>query len=149
MSTTAGDVVFDYDGALSAARRLWSLADDLQTMMTDRERARTDASVGFTGPYATELTSRISSERTDVNSAVVELRNAATAWASAWKDAMDQQNQNLYARAYKYSEDHQGFLGLGKLNGIERPPAVEPLGTPQPPSFAATGSFQDFMSAVS
>ena len=149
MSTTAGDVVFDYDGALSAARQLWSLADDLQTLMTDRERARTDASVGFTGPYATELTSRISSERTDVNSAAGELRLAATAWASAWKDAMDQQNQNLYTRAYKYSEDHQGFLGLGKLNGIERPPAVEPLTTPQPPSFAATGSFQDFMSAVS
>ena len=149
MTTTAEDVVFDYEGALSAARRLWSFADDLETMMTSREGARTTASVGFTGPYATQLVSRVATERTDVDSAVGQLRSAATAWASAWKDAMDQQNQNLYARAYKHSEDHQGFLGIGKLNGIERPPAVQPMTTPQPPMFPATGSFQDFMSAVS
>ncbi|MGB3734856.1 MAG: DUF6531 domain-containing protein, partial [Ilumatobacter sp.] len=41
-------------------------------------------------------------------------------WALAWKDAIDQQNRNRYARAYTYSENNQGLIG--HLDGVERPP---------------------------
>lgn len=138
----APDVIFDYDGALNAARRLWAFADQLGTTMRDRETAETAAQVDFLGPFATEFAGRIDTERGDINVAVTQLRTAATEWAAAWKDAMDQQNQNRYARAYKYSEENQGWFG--RLDGIERPPDVVPMSLPQPPEFAATGGFQDF-----
>jgi hypothetical protein len=144
---TAADVVFDYEGALAAARRLWAFADQLEMLMSTRETEQESAQVGFLGPLATEFVTRIDTERTDVNSAVTQLRTAATEWAAAWKDAIDEQNRILYARAYQYSEDHQGWFG--GLDGVERPPDPEPVTVPQEPNFHPTGGLQDFMSAVS
>lgn len=138
------DVVFDYDGSLEVARRLWALADRLGTEMTARETARGDAEVGFVGKYAGQLIDRVGQERTDVDNAVTQLRAGADAWAAAWKDAVDQQNQNRYARAYEHSKNNQGFLGLGRLDGIERPPDVQHVTIPVSPSYAPTGGFQSF-----
>jgi len=143
------DVVFDYEGALTAAKRLWAFADHLGTLMTNRESEQETAKVDFIGPFAEQFVTRLDTERTDITNVVTQLRTAATEWAAAWKDAMDEQNRILYARAYNYSEDHQGPLGIGKLDGVERPPDVEPVRVPVQPNFYATGGFQDFMSAVS
>ncbi|MGB3736592.1 MAG: hypothetical protein WA964_16650, partial [Ilumatobacter sp.] len=114
------DVVFDYTGSLDVARRLWALADRLGTEMTARETARGEAEVGFVGKHAGQLVDRVAQERTDVDNAIIELRSAADTWALAWKDAIDQQNRNRYARAYTYSENNQGLIG--HLDGVERPP---------------------------
>jgi hypothetical protein len=136
------DVVFDYEGALTAARRLWDFADQLNTMMSGRETAETSAQVDFRGPYSAELTGRIDTERTDIDAAVTQLRAGATDWAAAWKDAIDEQNRVRYARAYKYSEENQGWFG--RLDGVERPPDPEPVPVPLPPEFTAKGGLQDF-----
>lgn len=138
----AADVVFDYEGALTAARRLWAFADQLETVMSGRETAQEKAQVDFLGPYVTQFVGRLDTERLDVDTAVTQLRTGADEWAAAWKDAMDEQNRIRYARAYKYSEENQGLFG--RLDGVERPPDVEPVGVPQSPAFAATGGFQDF-----
>ena len=138
----AGDVVFDYDGALLMARRLWAFADALESMMGGRAHAAADALVDWIGPHATSFVSRIDVERVDVNAVVTQFREAAYGWATAWKDAIDQQNRILQARRWEYNKDHQGLFG--HLDGVERPhdPAPRPL--PSAPDFQATGDFEKY-----
>ena len=138
----AGDVVFDYDGALLMARRLWAFADALESVMAGREGAATEALVDWTGPHATSFLERIAVERVDVNGVASQFREASYAWAAAWKDAIDQQNRILQARRWEYNKDHQGLFG--HLDGVERPhdPAPRPL--PAPPEFQPTGEFEQY-----
>jgi hypothetical protein len=138
----AGDVVFDYDGALLMARRLWAFADALESMMRDRAAAATEALVDWTGPHATSFVSRLDVERTDVNRVVVQFRRAAQEWAEAWKEAIDQQNRILQARRWEYNKDHQGLFG--GLDGVERPHDPEPRPVPSAPDFKATGGFENY-----
>lgn len=138
------DVVFDYEGALTMARRLWAFADALGTLMTDRETAADAAMVGWLGPHGTSFVSRVATERTDINAVASSFRDGAHGWAAAWKDAIDQQNRVLQARRYEYNKDHQGPLGIGKLDGIERPHEPEPRALPSPPEFTATGGFEEY-----
>ncbi len=98
--------------------------------------------MGFVGKHAGQLVDRVAQERTDVDNAIIELRSAADTWALAWKDAIDQQNRNRYARAYTYSENNQGLIG--HLDGVERPPSVQLVGVPVSPSYATTGELQWF-----
>lgn len=135
-------VSFDFDGALAAARRLWAFADQLDALAATRESAQAAASVGFEGPFATEFDRRVLTERADLGRAVVQLRAAATAWAEAWRDAIDQENRNRNARAYRYNQQHQGLFGW--LDGVERPPEPVPVATPRPPAYAPTGGLQQF-----
>ena len=139
-------VVFDYDGALNAARRLWALAEEIETMMAARETARDAATVGFVGVFATQFGDRIGQERTDVNNAITQLRTGASEWAASWKDAMDEENRVRYARAYQYSKDNQGLIG--HLDGVERPPDVIAVAVPTSPLFTATSGFQYFGNMV-
>lgn len=138
------DVVFDYDGALTVAKRLWAFADALGTLMTDRETASGEALVGWLGPHGESFADRVDTERIDIDATSSSLRDGANQWAAAWKDAIDQQNRVLHARAWEHSKNNQGFLGIGKLDGIERPPDPEPRALPQPPEFAATGGFEEY-----
>ena len=138
----AGDVEFDYDGALLMARRLWALADALESVMAGREGAAAEALVDWKGPHATSFLERIAVERVDVNGVASQFREASYAWAAAWKDAIDQQNRILQARRWEYNKDHQGLFG--HLDGVERPhdPAPRPL--PAPPEFQPTGEFEQY-----
>jgi hypothetical protein len=138
----AGDVVFDYEGALLVARRLWAFADALESMMSDRTTAATDALIDWTGPHATSFVSRVDVERGDVSRVVTQFREAADAWAAAWKEAIDQQNRILQARRWEYNRDHQGLFG--HLDGVERPHDPEPRPVPTPPDFHATGEFENY-----
>jgi hypothetical protein len=61
------DVVFDYDGALSMARRLWALADALETLMSERETSAEVALTDWQGAYGESFAGRISVERANVN----------------------------------------------------------------------------------
>jgi hypothetical protein len=138
----AGDVVFDYDGALLVARRLWAFADALEAMMSGREGAAADALVDWTGPHASSFVSRVEVERVDVARVVAQFREAAYAWAAAWKDAIDQQNRVLQARRWEYNRDHQGLFG--GFDGVERPHDPEPRRLPAPPDFHPTGGFEQY-----
>ena len=138
----AGDVAFDYDGALLMAKKLWALADALEAMVGDRERHAADALVDWTGPHATSFVSRMATERTDVNGIVAQFRDAAYGWAAAWKDAIDQQNRILQARRWEYNKDHQGLFG--HLDGVERPHDPAPCQLPSAPDFRPTGGFEKY-----
>lgn len=136
------DVVFAYDGALASAKRLWALADTLSSMMTARETAGAEALVDWLGPHGDSFLERLGVERTDVDGVVAQFREAATGWAAAWKDAIDQQNRVLQARRFEYNKDHQGTFG--GLDGVERPHDPEPRPLPEPPEFRATGGFEEY-----
>jgi hypothetical protein len=138
----AGDVVFDYEGALSMARRLWALADALDTLMGDREEAATVALTDWKGPHGESFATRIGVERTNVDTVCAEFRGAADAWAWQWKQAMDEQNRINQARRYEYNKDHQGWFG--HLDGVERPHDPEPAAVPQAPDYHATRGFENY-----
>ena len=70
----AGDVVFDYDGALALARRLWAFADALQGLMTDRETSAGEALVDWTGPHGETFASRVGTERIDIDAVAASFR---------------------------------------------------------------------------
>jgi len=138
----AGDVVFDYEGALTMARRLWALADTLETLIGARETASEDALVGWLGPHGDSFVTRVDTERVDVDAVVASFRVGAQGWAAAWKDAIDEQNRILQARRFEYNKDHQGTFG--GLDGVERPHDPEPRALPREPNFHATGGFEDY-----
>jgi len=75
------DVVFDYEGALIASKRLWAFADHLGTLMTNRESEQESAKVDFIGPFAEQFVTRLDTERTDITNVVTQLRTAAKRWS--------------------------------------------------------------------
>ena len=140
----AADVRFDFDGSLSLARRLWRFAGELDDLGTSRSGQAQQTLTSFRGVYAEQFAQRISDEVQDLGTAAGELRSAATAWAQAWAAAINEQNRRLFARECDRVEsdrdlidDVKGFFG----GHDDLPPQPGELGAPQPPYFAATGSF--------
>jgi hypothetical protein len=140
----AADVRFDFDGSLALARRLWRFADELQDLGTGRGNQAEHALTTFTGVYARQFAQRISDEVRDLGVGANELRAAAAAWAQAWASAINEQNRRLFARECDRIESDRSLLDdvKGFFGGHDDlPPQPGELGVPQPPHFAATGSF--------
>ena len=141
----ASDVVFDFDGALVVARRLWALADSLETVMEGRETLAAEALTTWRGGHATSFVTRMGTERTDIDTAAGWLRVGAQEWAAAWKDAMDEQNRVLHARECQRREDDASWHESGIIGGIfggpDMPDEPAAVAVPTAPGFAPTGSF--------
>ncbi len=145
MGVEAGaDVVFDYVGALSLARQLWVLADQLETYGADRELASATALTGWSGEYATQFAGRCSDERTTKSSIVGGLRGDAVKWAQAWASATNEQNKILWARHdRKLKDDQSGWDNF--WNGFhDDTPHPQPVSTPAAPYFSATASLVSY-----
>jgi hypothetical protein len=139
----AGDVPFDFEGVLALCRMLWNLADELDGVETSRLAAATTALTKWEGPFGKEFATRADSENTSATQIVAGLRGDATGWAAAWKTAMDENNRRRWARHHEAWKDDQGFLD--HLFGSEDDtPNPQPVGQPQPPGFAATGSLVNY-----
>ncbi|MFI5044951.1 MAG: hypothetical protein ACHQDC_09175 [Acidimicrobiales bacterium] len=138
------DVKFDWYGSLSLARQLWAYADDLEAASTVRMNDANAALKSWLGQYADKFIASANDEQTSLTNVIANLRNDATAWAQAWKLAMDQQNRVLYARKVKEVEDNRSgwdsFWG-GLTGHDDLPPEPQPVPTPTSPSFAATAGF--------
>ena len=139
----ASDVVFDFDGALVVARRLWALADSLETVMAGRETLAVEALTTWRGSHATSFATRMGTERTDIDTAAGWLRVGAQEWAAAWKDAMDEQNRILHARECQRREDDarrgtraasSAASSAGRTCRTSRPPSPSrrPPASPRP-----------------
>ena len=140
----AADVRFDFDGSLALARRLWRFAEELDDLGTSRRDHAEHALATFTGVYGREFAQRISAEVQDLDVAAGELRTGAGAWAQAWANAINEQNRRLFARECDRVESDRSPLDevKGFFGGHDDlPPQPRELGVPQPPFFAATGSF--------
>jgi len=143
MRANTADVVFDYQGALSLARQLWALADEVTHTAGSRRDLGDHARVDFTGRYGDELVSRLSAEAANLAQAANGLRDDAMAVAQMWKDAMDEENRRIYARHVDDIKDHHSFLESvgGFLTGFHYPPEPQPVPLPHPPVFAPTAEF--------
>lgn len=138
------DVRFDYDGSLQLARELWGLADEVDAVGADRHAAAVEALVDWLGPTRDRFGGRIDVEVADLHRIATDLRGGAQAWAQAWADALNLQNQRLYARACARAERERSTFDkvMGGLFGHDDlPPPPATRATPTAPLFAATGSF--------
>ena len=140
----AADVRFDWEASLPLARRLWGFADELDELAARRDTEAGKALTTWSGVYANEFGRRISDEVHDLGMAAGELRAAAQAWARAWALAINEQNRRLFARQCRRVERRRSLVDnvVGFFGGHDDlPPQPGELGVPQPPYFAATGSF--------
>lgn len=139
----ATDVRFDFEGSLNLARRLWALADEVDTLMANRVSLARAALSTWLGVYGTQFAGRIETEATSSTGIANELRGAATGWATCWQQAMDEQNRVLYAREVKQVEDERSgwdsFWG-GLTGHDDLPDQPSPVATPSAPGFHATAS---------
>lgn len=141
--TAAADVRFDYVASLQLARRLWTLAGDLDTIRGRRVSLAESALTDWLGAYGTQFGERIGSE--DVQAATIanELRTAAEQWAIRWAEAMNEQNNINYAREVeRIKDDRSGwdnFVG-GMFGHDDLPPEPPSIDVPSAPSFYATGT---------
>jgi hypothetical protein len=140
----AGAVRFDFDGSLALARRLWSLADDLESLAVRRRNGAERTMIGFTGSYAEQFATRVRNELDELTAAAVGSREAASAWAQSWADAINEQNRRSFAaecdrvRARRDLTDRiTGFF----TGHDDLPSQPRLLGAPRPPHFHPTGSF--------
>ncbi len=91
-------VRFDFEGSLAHARQLWALADRLEAERLARKADADLASASWRGKYGDQFRSLIESEQVDFLRVVGALREEAQAWATAWRDAMNEQNRRNRAR---------------------------------------------------
>ena len=137
-----GTVIFDYAGALALAAKLWSLADDVDSLATTRERSSASASVEWEGSYGAQFDVASIDAVTRARAVATTLRADAQAWAQAWAKAMDDQNDITYQqeydrvwRAHEAEREQSFFAALSPINLPRRP---DPVAVPAAPSFAAT-----------
>jgi len=140
MKANTADVVFDYQGALSLARQLWALADEVTHTAGTRRDLGDQARINFTGNYGDELVSRLSVEATNLTQVANGLRDDATAVAQMWKEAMDEENRRIYGRHVDDMKNHRSVLdSIGDFfAGFHYPPEPQPVPLPHPPAFAPT-----------
>lgn len=134
------DVVFDFEGALSLARQLGTLADQVAALVRARQSLSDAARVGFLGRHADDFVARVAVEVANGSNLAAHLRSDAEICAAAWKKAMDEENRRRYAR---HVDDIRRQRSIGQtvwddLFGWKYPPAPEPVPLPRPPLFAPT-----------
>lgn len=136
------DVRFDYDGSIAMARRLWQLAERLQTLSSERLSWAEEALVHWQGPKADEFADRINTEIGDLDRGEQEVRSGAVLWAEAWARAINVQNRRLWAREAHRRKQERSFWqkSVDHFNGFDDfPPDPPEYGPPQPPHFTPPG----------
>ncbi|MDZ4828298.1 MAG: hypothetical protein SGJ13_17805 [Actinomycetota bacterium] len=138
---TAPDVVFDFEGSLAQARRLWRLADELEQYGVTRYRGVESILESWQGRYASVFAPRIYTEGQNLMAIVELLREEARLWSAAWEGARSEQNLRLRARAV-FDEKASRSTGEGLWDDItgsedsDREVGPPPrLTRPQPPDF--------------
>lgn len=145
----AADLVFDFEGSLRFARRLWAVADDLVAAAERRSGSRTAALRPWVGPHADRFTARAADEDTGVDNVAAALRVEAVAWGVSWARAVDDQNRITWARAVEQERSDRStmerfgdfFVGDDSTALVPEP---EPVSSPRPPAFAATGGLVSY-----
>lgn len=129
---------------MAHARQLWALADRLQAENVARLVDAEQAAASWRGKYGDDFRARVAGEQADVRRVVGGLRAEAQAWATAWRDAMNEQNRrNRAAQVHavsarrSWAERNVGDLFLGDDSGAQVPGAPVAT-TPTAPAFTPT-----------
>lgn len=142
-------LVFDWEGSLSAARQLHTVAGDLQGLADRRAPLAEAALADWLGPFADDFITRFNDEQTNVNTLVPALRAEADGWALEWKRAMDQENQNRYANAVDRVHARRSTWDSvwGGLTGHDDLPSMpSPANIPTAPSYWPSRGFANYSS---
>ena len=148
--TSGGRVDFDFEGSLQLARKLWQLADDLVTEDNGRSTEAETALDKWEGPYGTQFGERRTAESDSRTNVVSGLRTDARSWASAWVEAMHQQNKNNRAAKVEDVRENRAWYEkgwdatFGEDDSDEQVGEADRPSTPQPPEFTATAEEQVF-----
>jgi hypothetical protein len=139
-----GDIVYDFEGSLRLARRLWSAADALTAGAGRRAEARAAARADWTGPHADRFADRAADEDAGVENVAAALRTEAVAWGSSWASALNDQNRILWARAVERERAERSTMErLGDVfvgdDSTAVVPEPQPVAPPRPPGFGPTG----------
>ncbi|MCK9922696.1 hypothetical protein MXD61_12600 [Frankia sp. AgPm24] len=137
-------VVFDFDGALELARRLWGLADNVDTFRGKRDTAATTALRHWQGRYATDFRNSVTTEQGSDTNLSTAMRGDARTLASLWSQAMTEEAKVRYADHVTEKRRHRSFFhrvedALLGADDDDYGSAPEPFAVPQPPTFMATG----------
>ncbi|KJE24241.1 hypothetical protein FF36_01316 [Frankia torreyi] len=137
-------VVFDFAGALELARRLWGLADGVDTFRGKRDTAATTALRHWQGRYVTEFRSSVTAEQGSDTHLSTAMRDDARTLAALWSQAMAEEAKVRYADHVTEKKQHRGFFHRieDAVFGSDDDygPEPGPFAVPQPPAFTATGS---------
>ena len=142
-------LVFDWDGSLLAARQLYAVAGDVQSLSDRRTPLAESALADWLGPFADDFVDRFNDEVTNINVLVPALRSEADGWALEWKRAMDQENQNRYANAVDRVHERRNAWDSfwGGLTGHDDLPSMpSPAGIPTAPNYQPTRGFANYSS---
>ncbi len=113
MVSAAARPVFDFDGALSAAKKLYALADQCSELASTRGTAGSNVSDTWKGVHGDSFRERTGTEDASLANVVSNLQGEGDAWAQAWVRAVDIMNDVLYAEAadaLAAAEQDQGFV---------------------------------------
>lgn len=147
MSSLGPSVVFDFDGSLTLARKLFAMADELDLLLRSRLDLASTALAHWSGEYADDFVERIDTEQSVGVQLVGQLRGEADGWAVEWQRAMDQENWNRYAAAVKRVEHDRSLVDsfVGFFAGHDDLPSQPaPAGVPVAPGFWPTRSFANY-----
>jgi hypothetical protein len=141
VSASSSNVNFDFDGALEAARDLYSLSGVVRTKHGTRADEAELAKDGWEGGYRSDFDSKLSNEGTDVDTIAGALVSLANLFASEWANARGEQDRINFARYVQNERDNDGgwenagefFAGENDLGAPPDNPAV-----PDAPDYAPT-----------
>jgi hypothetical protein len=141
VSASSSNVNFDFDGALEAARDLYSLSGVVRTKHGARADEGEGAKDGWEGGYRSDFDSKLSNEGTDVDTIAGALVSLANLFASEWANARGEQDRINFARYVQNERDNDGgWENAGEFfageNDLGAPPDNPPV--PDAPDYAPT-----------
>lgn len=134
------DVQFDFEGSLQLARKLWEFSEEFDSALGERLELRDIALADWLGAFGTQFAGRMANEQQDRASLVAALKENATLWADAWRDATNEQARREYARMVdQMKADRSIAAKIGDaFTGFDYPPEPIPVTSPAGPGFVPT-----------
>lgn len=142
MTGAGGNVQFPFELALQAARDLWALADDFESLRGRLGVASADAQQDWLGPQQRTFDTKTSTWYASAGNGEFALRDLANELARAWAAARGEQDRINTARMAKAESDDDGMFENAwewAAGEDDFPPPDDPP-VPSAPGFHATRS---------
>ncbi len=143
----ADAVHFDFEGSLALAFELHRLGGEINDLRDARSSKADTALDGWLGLFADDFLTRKGTEFQSATEVAGLLQSEAAAWATQWKYAMDQENNNRWARECDRVRDNRslGSRFVGHFTGHDDLPGrPREADTPAAPYFIATRRFANY-----
>lgn len=143
----ADAVHFDFDGSLALAFELYRLGGEINDLRDARSGKADTALDGWLGAFADDFLTRKGTEFQSSTEVASLLQSEANAWATQWKYAMDQENNNRWARECDRVRDNRSMASrfVGHFAGHDDlPNRPREAMMPAAPYFTATRTFASY-----